>query len=146
MEIVCPYCDSKQNKDVKTGDLIRCDSCHKPFEVGMKPRPRPAAAATTISRMIPPEPRHKPAQDITVSEFGTGLLVASIVGGVGYVVVLLAVITLSLGSFGRNPGGNALVALAILMAGLGCILAAQIARATMKTADYTRIIAQNSME
>lgn len=145
MEITCPYCEHKQQSSAQKGDLVRCESCHKPFEAGTKPRPRPAAAAPTQTQPAPARTRHRPAQDLEETQFGTGLMIASAVGGVGILVAIIGLITLLSSLFSDSKSG-ALAGLMVMMVGMGCVLAAQIARATMKTADYTRIIAQNSME
>lgn len=144
--IKCPYCAGEIETGKQKGELIRCEHCHKPFEIGVtRPRPAPASAAPAAPAPVTRH-REKPAQDISATEFAGGLGIARFVAFIGWFVILIALLSFLAALFGDKPMAGVALAIGALVSGCSLLLFAHIATATMKTADYARITAQNSME
>lgn len=145
--IKCPYCAGEIETGKQKGELIRCEHCHKPFEIGVtRPRPAPASAGASPAAPAPARHREKPAQDITVTEFAGGLSIAKFVAFIGWFVILIALLSFLAALFSAKPMVGIAISIGALVSGCSLLLFAHIATATMKTADYARITAQNSME
>lgn len=146
--IKCPYCAGEIETGRQKGDLIRCEHCHKPFEIGVtRPRPAPASAAASPAAPAPvTRYREKPAQDISATEFAGGLSIAKFVAFIGWFVILIALLSFLAALFSAKPMVGIAISIGALVSGCSLLLFAHIATATMKTADYARITAQNSME
>lgn len=145
--IKCPYCAGEIETGKQKGDLIRCEHCHKPFEIGVtRPRPAPASAAASPAVPAPARHREKPAQDISATEFAGGLGIAKFVAFIGWFVILIALLSFLAALFSDKPMAGVAISIGALVSGCSLLLFAHIATATMKTADYARITAQNSME
>lgn len=144
--IKCPYCAGEIETGKQKGDLIRCEHCHKPFEIGVtRPRPAPASAAPAAPAPVT-RYREKPAQDISATEFASGLGIARFVAFIGWFVILIALLSFLAALFSDKPMAGVAVSIGALVSGCSLLLFAHIATATMKTADYARITALNSME
>lgn len=143
--IKCPYCAGEIETGKQKGELIRCEHCHKPFEIGVT-RPRPAPASAAPAAPAPARYREKPAQDISATEFASGLGIARFVAFIGWFVILIALLSFLAALFGDKPMAGVAISIGALVSGCSLLLFAHIATATMKTADYARITAQNSME
>lgn len=143
--IKCPYCAGEIETGKQKGELIRCEHCHKPFEIGVT-RPRPAPASAAPAAPAPARYREKPAQDISATEFASGLGIARFVAFIGWFVILIALLSFLAALFSDKPMAGVAVSIGALVSGCSLLLFAHIATATMKTADYARITAQNSME
>ena len=143
--IKCPYCAGEIETGKQKGELIRCEHCHKPFEIGVT-RPRPAPASAAPAAPAPARYREKPAQDISATEFASGLGIARFVAFIGWFVILIALLSFLAALFGDKPMAGVAVSIGALVSGCSLLLFAHIATATMKTADYARITALNSME
>ena len=145
--IKCPYCAGEIETGKQKGELIRCEHCHKPFEIGVtRPRPAPASAAASPAAPAPARHREKPAQDISATEFASGLGIAKFVAFIGWFVILIALLSFLAALFSAKPMVGIAISIGALVSGCSLLLFAHIATATMKTADYARITAQNSME
>lgn len=143
--IKCPYCAGEIETGKQKGELIRCEHCHKPFEIGVT-RPRPAPASAAPAAPAPARYREKPAQDISATEFAGGLSIARFVAFIGWFVILIALLSFLAALFSDKPMAGVAVSIGALVSGCSLLLFAHIATATMKTADYARITALNSME
>lgn len=143
--IKCPYCAGEIETGKQKGELIRCEHCHKPFEIGVT-RPRPAPASAAPAAPAPARYREKPAQDISATEFASGLGIARFVAFIGWFVILIALLSFLAALFGDKPMAGVAISIGALVSGCSLLLFAHIATATMKTADYARITALNSME
>ena len=143
--IKCPYCAGEIETGKQKGELIRCEHCHKPFEIGVT-RPRPAPAFAAPAAPAPARYREKPAQDISATEFASGLGIARFVAFIGWFVILIALLSFLAALFSDKPMAGVALAIGALVSGCSLLLFAHIATATMKTADYARITALNSME
>jgi len=143
--IKCPYCAGEIETGKQKGELIRCEHCHKPFEIGVT-RPRPAPASAAPAAPAPARYREKPAQDISATEFASGLGIARFVAFIGWFVILIALLSFLAALFSAKPMVGIAISIGALVSGCSLLLFAHIATATMKTADYARITAQNSME
>jgi hypothetical protein len=143
--IKCPYCAGEIETGKQKGELIRCEHCHKPFEIGVT-RPRPAPASAAPAAPAPARYREKPAQDISATEFASGLGIARFVAFIGWFVILIALLSFLAALFSDKPMAGVALAIGALVSGCSLLLFAHIATATMKTADYARITALNSME
>lgn len=143
--IKCPYCAGEIETGKQKGELIRCEHCHKPFEIGVT-RPRPAPASAAPAAPAPARYREKPAQDISATEFASGLGIARFVAFIGWFVILIALLSFLAALFSDKPMAGVAVSIGALVSGCSLLLFAHIATATMKTADYARITALNSME
>ena len=145
--IKCPYCAGEIETGKQKGELIRCEHCHKPFEIGVtRPRPAPASAAASPAAPAPARHREKPAQDISATEFAGGLGIAKFVAFIGWFVIFIALLTFLTALFSDKGMVGVALAIGALVSGCSLLLFAHIATATMKTADYARITALNSME
>lgn len=146
--IKCPYCAGEIETGKQKGELIRCEHCHKPFEIGVtRPRPAPASAAASPAAPAPvTRYRKKPAQDISATEFASGLGIARFVAFIGWFVILIALLSFLAALFSDKPMAGVAISIGALVSGCSLLLFAHIATATMKTADYARITALNSME
>lgn len=143
--IKCPYCAGEIETGKQKGELIRCEHCHKPFEIGVT-RPRPAPASAAPAAPAPARYREKPAQDISATEFASGLGIARFVAFIGWFVILIALLSFLAALFSAKPMVGIAISIGALVSGCSLLLFAHIATATMKTADYARITALNSME
>lgn len=142
MEItICPYCGEKQSVTGVLGDLVRCVSCTKPFEIGQKPKPQPTQTAVQTA----PQTQHRPVNvDMEQTRFGSGLFMARFVEYSGYFLLFVATIAFlfSMTFKGAEFIEMLISAVSFALAGLNMALFGHVARATMKTADHTKIIAE----
>lgn len=82
--------------------------------------------------------------DLNSSQFNGGMMIAGFVGFLGYTMALAAFILIIVGLYKSdlNYIFNGCVGVAVSLSGM--VLVSHIAKAVMKTADYTRICALNS--
>lgn len=140
---LCPYCGEKQSATGALGDLVRCVACTKPFEIGQKPKLKPKPQPTQATAETAPQAQHRPVNvDMEQTQFAGGLSVAKFIEYTGYFLLLIALVVLLSGLF----FGEAIVALVssvgFILAGANMVLFGHMAKATMKTADHTKIIAE----
>lgn len=81
-----------------------------------------------------------------MTEFAGGLSIAKFVAFIGWFVILIALLSFLAALFSAKPMVGIAISIGALVSGCSLLLFAHIATATMKTADYARITALNSME